>query len=189
MYNPDLRTEVLELRSHVDVEKEMRHSKVAVWILCLSVCTLSRSLRRTNTMSSVQTHKPAHNINFFLFFFCISFLQRITAETPLQTFISRIITLNKVNFVSSVNMIAFSGTTKFNTNNLALTKGEDGEHLFFSYFCGYHKCYYSCFDTLSKGHRLGVNFSRKKMVVFVFFCEAKSKIRILIIQLPSNFHT
>lgn len=67
---------------------------------------------------------------------------------------------------SESDMIPFSDSTKFKMYNLALTKREGGS-TFFLYFYGYRKCYYSCFDTLSRGHRLGVNFSRKKTF---FFC-------------------
>lgn len=49
--------------------------------------------------SSVQSHKPACNVDFFFVF--LHFFPSKTAETLLQTFISRIISLNKGNYVSS----------------------------------------------------------------------------------------
>lgn len=89
-----------DLRSEADAEREVQNSKVDVWILHLSICLLESStpLRRT-TRRLLTKHRNLLTIYVFFFFFSIFFLQRITAETLLQTFMSRVITLNKVNCV------------------------------------------------------------------------------------------
>lgn len=103
---------------------------------------------------------------------CIGENDSFNAATLPQTFISPMRMCNEVKQVSVLQFSeslcttyswSFFSDAALNLHILALCMWvRRGDFLIFH---GYHNCY-QCFDTLSRGHRLGVNFSRKEKTFF-----------------------